>query len=213
MKKEVLEQLQKAILEGDGDAAASRVSEGLGLGVSAVELMDQCVVAVRRVGELWEEGEYFLPELVSGGEAATAALDLLRPALVAEAPLTEKKTVVLGTVKGDIHDIGKSLVAHMLRARGLEVADLGNDVSADRFVEATLELEPDLVAISALLTTTMVYQKEVIDRLAEAGLRDRIKILVGGAPVTESWAREIGADGTADDAMQAANLACEMLGA
>ncbi len=208
------ENILKAVLDGDADDARSLAGEALSTDMPPRQVLSLYIAGVREVGRLWEEGEYFLPELVSGAEAVMAALDVLRPAL------TEKESgsasighvAVVGTVQGDVHDIGKSLVGNMLMARGFEVIDLGTDVSADAFADAVEQHGAILVGLSALLTTTMLAQKTVMEKLVERGLRDKVKVLVGGSPVTADWADEIGADGTAEDAFSAAELACEMVG-
>ena len=163
------------------------------------------------VGKRFERGEYFVTEMLMAARAIKAGLELLQPLLI-KTDIKPLGKVVIGTVKGDLHDIGKNLVAVMLEGVGLEIVDLGVDVSADRFVDAA-RAGADIVAISALLTTTMQQMKTVIAALNEAGLRNRIKIMVGGAPVTEAFAHEIGADGYGRDAGSAARLAKELIGA
>lgn len=211
---DLFEGIRKAVMEGDSEAAVSVVNLGLEEGASPSRLLEEFVKSVREVGDLWEAGEIFLPELVASGEAVAGAVKVLKARLVAEdgaAANVKSRVAVIGTVAGDIHDIGKSLVGTMLLARGFEVIDLGVDVPAAAFVEAVQENEASVVGISALLTTTMVSQKAVVDALRAAGLRHKIKVMVGGAPVTPDWAREIGADGTAPDAMSAAEVACRLL--
>ncbi|MGC9335832.1 MAG: corrinoid protein, partial [Anaerolineae bacterium] len=162
---------------------------------------------IDRVGELFETGEYFLPDLIIGADAMKAALGVLEPVLLKGRERKVVGRVVLGTVKGDLHEIGKTLVGTMLTANGFEVTDLGVDVSADEFVAAVKETGATLVGASALLTTTMLHQQDVVEALKEAGLRDRVKVMVGGAPITETWAEKIGADGYAEDAISAVALA------
>ncbi|MCP4676160.1 MAG: dimethylamine corrinoid protein 3 [Deltaproteobacteria bacterium] len=206
--------IMEAVLDGDADDARSLAGEALSTHMPPRQILSLYIAGIREVGRLWEEGEYFLPELVSGAESVMAALDVLGPALTE----TESQTAsishvaIVGTVQGDVHDIGKSLVGNMLMARGFEVIDLGTDVSADAFADAVEQHGAILVGISALLTTTMLAQKTVMDKLVERGLRDKVKVLVGGSPVTSDWAEEIGADGTAEDAFSAAELASEMVG-
>jgi corrinoid protein of di/trimethylamine methyltransferase len=167
-----------------------------------------------QVGELYSTGEYFLPDLILGGEAMKAALEVLEPALKAAGQERQVLgTVVLGTVKGDIHEIGKSLVGSMLSANGFEVYDIGIDVESSEFVAQARSTGADIVALSALLTTTMLHQREVIDHLAEAGVRDQVKVMVGGSPVTQAWADQIGADGFAEDAAGAVVVAKRLMGA
>jgi corrinoid protein of di/trimethylamine methyltransferase len=167
---------------------------------------------IRRAGELWESGEYFLPELAFSAETMKAAMEVLRPALLGRLSKEKSKgIVVIGTIQGDIHDIGKTLVATMLAANGYRVIDLGADVPYERFVEEAKSMEADLVCMSALLTTTMIGHKEVIQKLKDAGLRDRVKVLVGGAPTSGAWASEIGADGYAENAVEAVHMADALL--
>jgi 5-methyltetrahydrofolate--homocysteine methyltransferase len=165
---------------------------------------------MNRVGELFEAREYFVPEMLVAARAMQAGLDLLRPLLVASGvkPLAR---VVMGTVKGDLHDIGKNLVCMMLEGAGFEVIDLGADQSPENFLQA-LDKNVQLLGMSALLTTTMPNMKVTIEALEEAGIRDRVKVMVGGAPVTEAWACEIGADGYAPDAASAVRAAKQLLG-
>jgi len=212
MARDSLERrVRTAVLDGDSDAAKSLACEAMTEAIAPAEILDWYVEGIREVGRLWEEGEYFLPELVSGAEAVVAGLDVLKPALAGDPKARTGRVAVIGTVAGDIHEIGKSLVGNMLLARGFEVHDLGTDVPADAFVDAVEEHGACLLGLSALLTTTMVAQKAVIELLEERGLRPGVKVLVGGAPVSAAWAREIGADGTAPDAMGASELACGLL--
>ena len=169
---------------------------------------------IRRVGDLWEEGEYFLPELLSAAEAMKSAMAVLEPTLRGSGGQAPEKrgTVVIGTIQGDIHDIGKSLVAAMLAAMGFEVVDLGPDVAFARFIDAVKERKADLLCMSALLTTTMSGQGDVIRLLEEQGLRGDVRVLVGGSPGDASWAERIGADGYAPNAMDAVRAAEQLLG-
>ena len=191
------------------------MAEGaLARGVDPLEAINQgYTVGMDTVGELFASGEYFLPDLILGGEAMKAALAVLEPALKAAGQ--ERQVlgrVVLGTVKGDIHEIGKSLVGTMLSANGFEVYDLGIDIESEAFVAKAREYNADIVALSALLTTTMLRQREVIDHLAESGVRDQVKVMVGGSPVTQGWADDIGADGFAEDAANAVIVARRLMG-
>ncbi|MDD2695975.1 MAG: corrinoid protein, partial [Anaerolineales bacterium] len=169
---------------------------------------DGLIPGMNIVGEKFSSGEYFLPDLIIAADGMQKAMELLEPELRARHQAVESAgTVILGTVKGDIHEIGKSLVGTMLSANGFKVHDLGVDVPTDAFISKVKETKPDILGLSALLTTTMTVQREVIQALNEAGVRDNLKVMVGGAPVTRSWAEEIGADGYAEDAMGAVQLA------
>jgi corrinoid protein of di/trimethylamine methyltransferase len=175
--------------------------------MNVLEVIDKGFVSgIREVGRLWEEGELFLPELVIGADAMKKAMDILQPALEAGDGQDTLGHVVIGTIEGDIHDIGKTLVATMLAANGFEVTDLGADVPVAKFVETAEEKKADWIAISALLTTTMPGQKKVIEMLSEKSISG-VKVMVGGAPCNEEWASEIGADGYAGDAVAAVALA------
>jgi len=168
---------------------------------------------MNRIGELFSSGEFFLPELVIGGDAMKAALAILEPALVGNQEREIVGRVVLGTVEGDIHEIGKTLVGIMLTANGFDVHDIGADKSAAEFVAAVKENGATLVGASALLTTTMAEQQSIIEALEEAGLRDQVKVMIGGAPVSQSWADSIGADGYAANAISAVDLAFRLIDA
>ena len=197
---------RQAVLDGDEDAAERIAADALAAGLPALEVIDGGFVAgIRAAGDLWEEGEFFLPELVTAAQAMKRAMAVLNPALaVGEASATLGK-VVIGTVQGDIHDIGKTLVATLLAANGFTVIDEGADVPVEQFVARAREEGADLICASALLTTTMTRQKELADALAAAGLTGRL--MVGGAPVTPQWAQHIGAAGHADNAVAAVDLA------
>lgn len=214
MSEELYKQMAQAVIDGDDEEATALAQQALDQGVDPLEAINKGYTAgMDVVGELYSTGEYFLPDLILGGEAMKAALAALEPALKASGQAREVLgTVVLGTVKGDIHEIGKSLVGSMLSANGFEVYDLGIDIEADDFVTKAREYNADIVALSALLTTTMLHQRDVIEHLAEAGLRDRVKVMVGGSPVTQGWADEIGADGFAEDAAGAVGIAKKLMG-
>jgi len=214
MTEELFKQMAQAVIDGDEESAADLAQQALDKGIDPLEAINQGFTpGMDVVGELYSSGEYFLPDLILGGEAMKAALGVLEPAL--QAAGQERKvlgTVVLGTVKGDIHEIGKALVGSMLSANGFLVHDVGIDVEADEFVAQAREHNADIVALSALLTTTMLHQREVIEHLSEAGLRERVKVMVGGSPVTQAWADDIGADGFAEDAANAAVVAMSLMG-
>jgi len=212
--RELLEKQRQAILAGDTERAVELAHEALATGADLLACIDDGFVAgIREVGRLWTEGEYFLPELVQGAEAMTAAMAVLRPELLKLGSGYEQRTqVVLGTVKGDIHDIGKSLVGTVFEANGFEVVDLGRDVPDEVFAETVESSGARILGMSALLTTTMSGQQRVIDLLKERGLREGLVVLVGGAPVTRRFAEEIGADGYAANAMAALAEARRLIG-
>jgi len=205
-----------AVLRGDEELAEQLASKALEQGLPVLDVIENGFVkGIREVGRLWEQGELFLPELVMGAEAMKRAMAVLQPELLKgqEKKVSELRRIVIGTIHGDIHDIGKTLVATMLSANGFEVTDLGADVPVERFVEEALKLEADCIAISALLTTTMPGQKSVVEELKKRSLREKVKVMVGGAPCSAEWAEEIGADGYAPDAVSAVSLARELIGA
>ena len=211
--KAFLERCIQSVQDGDAELAAGLAREALERGYSPLEVIENGFVkGIREVGRLWEEGVLFLPELVMSAEAMKLAMSLLRPALAKGAHLATRGHVVIGTIEGDIHDIGKSLVATMLEANGFRITDLGADVPVGRFVDEVEASGADCLAISALLTTTMSGQRRVIEGLKQRGLRLRVKVLVGGAPCSHEWAQQIGADGYAGDAVAAVVLAQELLG-
>ena len=214
MSEELLKQMAEAVINGDDEAAAALAQQALDQGIDPLVTINKgFTVGMDTVGELYSTGEYFLPDLILGGEAMKAALAVLEPVLKASGQARAiLGTVVLGTVKGDIHEIGKSLVGSMLSANGFQVYDLGIDIEASEFVAKTREYGADIVALSALLTTTMLRQRDVIEHLAEAGLRDKVKVMVGGSPVTQEWAEQIGADGFAEDAAGAVVVAKKLMG-
>ena len=214
MSEELYKQMAQSVIDGEDEEAEALALQALEQGVDALECINQgYTVGMDEVGELFSTGEYFLPDLILGGEAMKAALAVLEPALKAAGQ--ERAVlghVVLGTVKSDIHEIGKSLVGTMLSANGFEVYDLGIDIESAEFVAKAREYKADIVALSALLTTTMLHQREVIEHLAEAGLRDQVKVMVGGSPVTRGWADQIGAEGFAEDAATAVVEAKRLMG-
>jgi len=169
-------------------------------------LKEGLVPAMAKVGLLFEEGEFFVPEMLVAARAMQGGLEILKPLLVA-ADVKPAGKVVIGTVKGDLHDIGKNLVSIMLEGAGFEIHDLGTDVLPEKFVEAVKTFHPQIVCMSALLTTTMTSMPVTVEAIKQAGLRDQVKIMVGGAPVTDAYAKQIGADGYAQDASAAARLA------
>ena len=203
---QLLQAMRQSVLDGDEIQAAALAGQALEAGMKPLEAIEGGFVpGIRRTGELWEEGEYFLPELVTAAPAMKGAMAVLQPALAGAAGGKPLGKVVIGTVQGDIHDIGKTLVGTMLAANGFEVADEGADVPVERFVARAQEMGADLVCASALLTTTMTVQRDLVAALREAGLDT--KVMVGGAPVGTAWAEQIGAAGFADNAVAAVEVA------
>lgn len=203
--------LYEAILKGDKAMADAVTQEALRSGIEAQELVEKHMIpAMDEVGRLFQTGEYFVPELLIASRAMKAALVYIRPLLAASGGKPVGR-VVIGTVKGDLHDIGKNLVAAMLEGAGFEVTDLGVDVGPEKFAAAIVDAHADIVCLSALLTTTMPSMKTAVEVLEGSGVRDRVKILVGGAPITEEYAREIGADGYGQDASGAVTLARQLM--
>jgi corrinoid protein of di/trimethylamine methyltransferase len=206
--------LTQAVIDGEPDDAEVLAKQALEQGLDPLTCINEGLTkGIQRVGELFANGEYFLPELIIGAEAMKRALAILEPELVGNQAREVVGKVVLGTVEGDMHEIGKTLVGTMLTANGFQVFDIGVDQSADQFIAAVKENEADIVGASALLTTTMLQQKNLIGALEEAGLRQQVKVMVGGAPVTENFAAEIGADGYAEDAISAVDLAFRLIDA
>jgi corrinoid protein of di/trimethylamine methyltransferase len=214
MSAEMYEKLAQAVIEGEPDDAEELAKQALDLGLDPLTCVNEGLTkGIQQVGALFASGEYFLPELIIGAEAMKRALAVLEPAMAGDQSREVVGTVVIGTVEGDMHEIGKTLVGTMLIANGFKVIDLGVDLSADKFVAAVKENNADIVGASALLTTTMLQQKKIIEALAAEGLSDKVKVMVGGAPVTESYALEIGADGYAEDAISAVDLAFRLVDA
>lgn len=203
----ILQEIYDSIVDGDQNAAKEKVQQAIDANIEPSVILNEAMIsAMTKVGQMFEEGEYFVPEMLVSARAMQAGLSLLKPLLV-KSDFKALGKVVAGTVKGDLHDIGKNLVCMMLEGAAFEVVDLGVDVSPEKFVEAVKETGADIVAMSALLTTTMPNMKVTIDALKEAGVRSKVKVMVGGAPLTDHYAKEIGADGYAPDASRAAALA------
>jgi trimethylamine corrinoid protein len=207
-------QMRQAIVDGEAERAAALAQQGLDAALAPSDILDRGFVAgIEEVGELFGRGEFFLPELVQGAEAMKAAVAVLQPELdKTEGGRRTLGVAVAGTVAGDIHEIGKTIVCAMLSAAGFTVTDMGCDVPAERFVETVRESGADLLLLSALLTTTMPNQRKTIAALETAGLREGVKVMIGGAPTTRAWAEEIGADGYAEDAIAAVATAKAILG-
>jgi len=195
------------LIDGRAKEVKQMVSDALAEGVAPADILNKAlIVGMNEVGRRFKANEFYVPEVLLAARAMHAAMDVLKP-LLAASKVKPRGVVTLGTVKGDLHDIGKNLVGMMMEGSGFQVIDLGVDCAPDKFVAAVKEHKPDIVAMSALLTTTMVNMKSTIQAIAEAGLRKKVKIMVGGAPLTQRYADEIGADGYAPDAASAAELA------
>jgi 5-methyltetrahydrofolate--homocysteine methyltransferase len=204
---EKLKAIYDSVVEGDNSSVQKNVQAALDGGNNAATVLNEGLIpAMAEVGRLFEEGEYFVPEMLISARAMKSAMAMLKPYLLKD-DVKYAGVVVLGTVKGDLHDIGKNLVGLMLEGAGFQVKDLGSDVSPEKYIQAVKEANANVIAMSALLTTTMVNMKATIDALKEAGLRDQVKVMVGGAPVTDNFAKQIGADGYAPDASRAVAVA------
>lgn len=207
-----LDAIYNAVLSGNAPGAKAEVEAALAAGTSAETILNQaCIPAMTEVGRLFEIGENFVPEMLIAARAMAAAANILKP-LLAEEGVQQIGTVIIGTVGGDLHDIGKNLVGMMLEGAGFRIIDLGTDVSPQAFVDAVKAEKPDIIAMSALLTTTTKSIIATINALNEAGVRDSVKVMVGGAPITQDFADKFGADGFAADAGSAARKAKEMMG-
>jgi corrinoid protein of di/trimethylamine methyltransferase len=200
---EILKNLAAAILNGSKDSALEWAEKGLQSGIKPLELISNgLTVGLDEVGDKFECGEYYLPDMMLAAEAMSAVLDMLAPQLEQERDAGEQAVkVVIGTVKGDLHSIGKDIVIMMLKAAGMEIIDLGVDVPSANFVRSVADHKAEVLGISALMTTTIQEQKKIIDLLTEQGLREKVKVIVGGAPLSEEWALKIGADAYAADAI------------
>ncbi len=214
MVEEMHKKLAQAVIDGEPEDAEALSKEALEKGLDPLACIAEGLTpGIQQVGKLFASGEYYLPDLIIGADAMKAALNVLEPALVGDQKREVVGRVVLGTVAGDLHEIGKTLVGTMLTASGFQVVDIGVDVKPDDFIAAIKEADADIVGASALLTTTMLQQEKLVKALEEAGLKDRVKVMVGGAPVTDSFAKEIGADGYAEDAISAVDLAFRLVDA
>ncbi len=211
-EQEILDALYEHVLDGEAPPTIELTNEGLELGIDPlVILFDAMIPALEEVGRLFEIGEYFVPEMLIAARAMAGAMNILKP-LIAATGAKPIGTFVMGTVKGDIHDIGKNLCNIMLEGAGFQVIDIGVNVPPEKFVEAIQEYQPQAVGMSAFLTTTMPMFKTTIEAIAEAGLRDQVKILVGGAPVTQEYCDTVGADGFAPDASSTVRLTKKLIG-
>jgi 5-methyltetrahydrofolate--homocysteine methyltransferase len=202
--------VEVAIAEGNVYDIEEMITSALAAGENPKDLLEAMMAGLRTCGDRFESGEYFLPELMGAGEAFTVGMKTLAPTL-APGDRTSQGTVVLGTVRGDVHDIGKNLVGFMLESAGFTVVNLGVDVSAEAFAQAVRDHEPQVLGLSGLLTTTMLGMEDVIKELKRQGLRDKVKVIIGGAPVSKKYAEQIGADGYGNDAAQAVKLVRSLL--
>ena len=205
-KQEILKEMSQNLVKGDADSVKELTEKALGQNIPAVEILNEgLVIGMNVVGEKFKNNEFFIPEVLIAARAMKAGMEIIRP-LLAEAKVKSRGKVIMGTVRGDLHDIGKNIVAMMLEGAGFDVVNLGTDVTIEKIM-AEMEKEPaDVVGLSALLTTTMVYMKDVVDALKEADMKDRVKVIIGGAPITQAYADEIQADGYAPDAASSVDL-------
>ena len=211
---DMFEKLTQSVIDGEPEDAVAHAKAALEGGLDPLDCITKGLTpGIQKVGELFASGEYYLPELIIGADAMKEALEILEPALMEGQTREVVGRVILGTVEGDLHEIGKTLVGTMLTANGFAVKDIGIDQSPDKFVEAAKEFNADIVGASALLTTTMLQQEKIIQALDEDGLRKKVKVMVGGAPITKTYADQIGADGYAEDAISAVDLAYRLMDA
>ena len=213
MQEILLENIKQAVINNDAEKIPVLTEKAIKEGYEPIDIIDKALVfGMQVVGEKYESGEYFLPHLIISANGMKKAMEILKPHLESrEQEINSVGTVVIGTVQGDIHEIGKTLVSTILSANGFEVHDLGVDVPIEKFIQAVKEFNADVVGLSALLTTTMIVQRDIIEALKENGLRSKVKVIIGGAPVNKDWATKIGADGFADDAMRAVDLLKKLL--
>jgi 5-methyltetrahydrofolate--homocysteine methyltransferase len=214
VKEELFKRLKEAVVNGDPEEVSKIAKKVVEVGIDPLEAVEKALVAgVLELGDKWVKGEVFIADVVAAADAMKVGLSILKNEIVKRGRSVKYLgRIVIGTVEGDIHDIGKSIVATLWEASGFEVIDLGVDVPPQKFVEAVKQYKPDVVGMSALLTTSMLKQRETIEAIKQAGLRDKVKIVIGGAPTTEEWAKEIGADGWAPDAFSAVQLIKRLFG-
>lgn len=212
-EQEFYDKLAQAVIDGEDEIAVETAKAALAAALDPlVCIKNGLTKGMNRVGELFSCGEYFLPGLIISSKAMEAAMEVLEPALLENQELEVQGKVVIGTVKGDLHEIGKNLVAILLRANGFQVTDIGLDKSPADFLNAAIEVDADIVGASALLTTTMPVQGQIVEALDDAGLREKVKVMVGGVPVDQSWADQIGADAYGEDALSAVVVAKKLMG-
>ena len=211
-EQEFYDKLAQAVVEGEDEIALETAKAALEAGLDPLECINNGLTeGMNRVGELFASGEYYLPDLIIGGEAMKAAMNVLEPALLESQQREVLGKVVIGTVQGDLHEIGKNLVATLLSANGFQVTDIGVDKSPVDFLNAAIEADADIVGASALLTTTMVVQGQIVEALDDAGLRYKVKVMVGGAPVDQSWTDQIGADAYGENAISSVAIAKKLM--
>ena len=212
MSDEFFKEIVDSIVNLEEEKALEYANRAIKENMNLLDVIERGYAAgIRKVGELWEEGDFFLPELMRGAQIMQSCLDLLIPHLQKGAEKISLGTMVIATIEGDIHSIGKTIVATMLRAYGFEVHDLGADVPAEKIVEEAIEKEADIIGVSALLTTTMIGQKRIIELLKEKNLTNKFKVVFGGAPVTNTWVKDCNADGFAENAIEAVRLVKSLL--
>ncbi|MGB9791585.1 MAG: corrinoid protein [Thermacetogeniaceae bacterium] len=211
MNEQILNSVAKAVVDGEPELVVELTENAIKAGIEPLEILNKGLVkGIEIVGERFATGEYFLPDLMLGAKAMEAGMSIIEPLLTSKKRETLGR-VLMGTVEGDLHDIGKNIVIMMLKSSGFEVFDLGVDVPSEKFVNKVKELKPQIVGISALLTTTVGKQREIIEMLQEEGLRDKVKVIIGGAPINQAWADKIGADGYGEDAISAVALCKRLL--
>lgn len=212
MNNDLLTRITQTLVEGQVEENIDLVNQALSLAVPALEVINSGLLpGMNIVGQKFQSGEYFLPHVMIAADSMKKAMAVLEPLLKGDQQTGSYGTVVIGTVQGDIHEIGKNLVATMLSANGFKVIDLGVDVPAEKFIQTAMEVKADIIGLSALLTTTMSLQREIINALKARGLQDKYQVIVGGAPVNRDWAERIGAQGFAEDAISAVELVKSLL--
>jgi dimethylamine corrinoid protein len=210
---DLFKKMADAVIEGDEEKSAALAKEALAKGVDPTEAIEKGFAqGMKEIGRLFEKLEVYLPQVIISADAMAAGVEIFRQRLLAKGEEGPRRTVLLGTIQGDVHDIGKNIVKIMLESNGFKVYDLGRDVPVAEFIEKVKELQPDIVGVSALMTTTMVYMPRLIEALRENGLREKVKVMVGGAPVLPEWAKKIGADGYGESAAEAVRVAKKLIG-
>ena len=211
MDEEPYRLISQAIIDGEDEEAARCATEALNAGLPALEIMQHGIVGgIQKTGELWKANQVFLPEVILAADAFKAAMDVVKPHLKEGEGLSKGKTIVIGVVHGDVHDLGKSIVIAMWTSAGFEVIDLGIDVPLQRFIEAAREYKPEILGLGAYMTTTMLHMRDIIAELEQQGLRQDLKVMVGGVPTSQEFADQIGADAWGKDALDALHKALEL---